>query len=426
MHSQFLYRWAVRLVLVSALLLAGVPAVSAVEPERPVENDGTLKATFIRGGDLWIKAGGQERQLTTGEKARKPLWSADGQWIAYAAGENTIRLIHPASNHNVEIGAGTNYQWSPKANMLAFLDGELLQVTDAAKASSEKFQNASIGVGNYSWLPDGGGFLVSTLARPQPDGWSDISLYEVPFAYGQNPQRPKLIVSFPSQSKSFFAVTTGNFEWSADRKWVRFIAKPTASLSADSNTLCVLFWSGHKILPVGEMLNRDSWAAWSPEGNMLAFIGGIGRDATRDKKLIVKRPPFRKQTTYTPPGFADRDPAWENSGSIVVSRAKELPAESGGQSAVRPAPFLARVSVQDGTSAALTSPPESFGDYSPAYMPASRQWTWVRTDGRAGAVWTSAPDGKDAREWIGAVDMAPDYYGQLYWSEVLDRYGSRR
>jgi dipeptidyl aminopeptidase/acylaminoacyl peptidase len=425
-------RWTIRLALASSLLLAGMTAAvtGAAGPEQPGggnpngAGDGATKAAFIRNQNLWVKSGGQERQLTEGDKAHKPLWSADGQWIAYTSGDNTIKLHHPATGRNVEIGTGTNAQWSPTAAMLAFQDGEVLQVTDAAKAESEKFQNASLGVGNYSWLPDGSGFLVSTLSRLQPDGWSDISLYEVPFAYGQDPQKGRLITSFPSMTKSFFAVTTGDFQWSADRKWVRFIAKPTASLSADSDTLCVMYWGKKKIMPAGETLNRDDWAVWSPEGDMLAYIGGGGRDATANKKLTMKRPPFRKPTVYTPQGFADRDPAWVDGRTIIVSRVKESSGAGDTPPPQRTPPFLASVSVQDESSAAITSPEGAFGAYSPAYIPASRQLTWIRTDGTAASAWIGGADGSGAREWIGALDLAPDYYGQQYWDDVIDRYGA--
>jgi hypothetical protein len=83
-------RWTIRLALASALLLAGMTAAvsGAAGPEQPGggntngAGDGATKAAFIRNQNLWVESGGQERQLTEGDKAHKPLWSADGQWIA--------------------------------------------------------------------------------------------------------------------------------------------------------------------------------------------------------------------------------------------------------------------------------------------------------------------------------------------------------
>jgi Tol biopolymer transport system component len=386
--------------------------------------EAAVKSAFIRDGELWVAEAGKERQLSFGAKAHKPLWSADGTWIAYTAGDNTIRLIQPSSNQTVELGEGTNYQWSPKANLLAFLDDELLQVSDASKASADKFENASIGVGNYSWLPDGSGFLVSSPARLLPDGWSDILLYKVPYAYGQaDGGKPERIARIPNPNQTFFAVTTGNFEWSADRKRVRFIAKPTASLSADSNTLCVMTWEGGKIKPVGEMVSRDRWAVWAPKSGKLAYIGGAGRDATVNKRLIVTRSPYREGRAYTPDGYVDADPAWESDDRIIVSRSISRQPQGGTVSADPSAlPHLVAVSVRDGASTAITTPSEVFGDYSPTYWPASGQLAWIRSDGQKAAVWLGRSDGSDAREWVAAIDMAPDYYGQMSWGEVVDLF----
>ncbi|MFX4347597.1 hypothetical protein ABTA29_20720, partial [Acinetobacter baumannii] len=85
-----------------------------------------LKAAFVRQGDIWLQSGEQERRLTEGEQAHRPLWSPDGQWLAYTSGERTIRLLHVASGQRIEVGGGVNYQWSPVANLLAFQDGEVL------------------------------------------------------------------------------------------------------------------------------------------------------------------------------------------------------------------------------------------------------------------------------------------------------------
>ena len=128
-------RWTIRLALASALLLAGMTAAvsGAAGPEQPGggntngAGDGATKAAFIRNQNLWVKSGGQERQLTEGDKAHKPLWSADGQWIAYLswAGGHRVTVARAYGSNPRPIsepGAWSYPQWSPDARHVLAVD----------------------------------------------------------------------------------------------------------------------------------------------------------------------------------------------------------------------------------------------------------------------------------------------------------------
>lgn len=421
MRSPF--RKLAAVLLLSALLVVETGTVGAVKAAGRSESgrdDGRpLQAAFIRQHDLWMKTGDTETKLTEGEQASHPLWSSDGRLIAYRGGENAIRVYNLAANKRVDIGNGENFQWSPNASRLAYLEDGVLQV---ANAEAGGFENAALGVGNYSWKPDGTGFLVSTRAQLLPDGWTDIRLYEVPYVPGAGPQEAKLLAVIPSESKQFFAVMTGRMQWSADGKRVAFIAVPTASLAADGDTLCVFDLRGKKVLPIGIMLHRDDWVRWAPEGDMLAYIAGEGRNADVNIRLTVTRPPFRKFSTLTPAGYADRDPMWIDRSTIVVSRLRETGEQDGSSTGLVHPPYLARANVRTGDSAPITAPKGGFGDYYPNYVPSSRKLSWVRSNKSEAAVWVGEADGTNAKQWIAPIDLAPEYYGQWYWEEVLDLY----
>ncbi len=209
-----------------------------------------VRVAFTRNHDLWIKEGKEEKQLTNGEYVTNPKWSYDARWIAYAKGreENEIWLydtVHKKHLHPV-LSEAANYQWSPHKNVLAFQFGGVLNTIDLRK-KEKKFKNVAFGVGNYSWLPDGKGFLVSSDAHLLPSGWTSVELFKVPVDADINAEKVKYFYTLPNQSDSFFAVSTSKFKWSPDKKWISFLGIPTASWSMDSDTLCVLLVYGKNL-----------------------------------------------------------------------------------------------------------------------------------------------------------------------------------
>ena len=95
------------------------------------------KIAFIRHHDLWIKVDGKEKQLTKGEYITGPKWSHDGEWIAYAKGkkQNTLELYRLEDGKKVRPlqSEVSNYQWSPKENVIAFVFANTLNTFDVQK-----------------------------------------------------------------------------------------------------------------------------------------------------------------------------------------------------------------------------------------------------------------------------------------------------
>lgn len=412
-----------RLVLVCLALilgwLSGIPAFKA-EAAAPA-----LKAAFVRQGDLWVREGEREERLTTGEFARNPRWSGDGRWIAYTRGEQErelwLRKIGEPQGRRISADAGTRFEWAPAGDRLAFQSGDRLYWIGAGRP--DKPTAAASGIGRFSWRPDGRGFVASSQANLLPDGsWTPVRILNVPLAGPDGGPAPaRTIYTLPARSGDFFAVGTSLFKWSADGRWMAFLATPTASLSADDNTLCVLSADGSTFQRIDRMANDQSWFEWAGEGDELAYIAGIGREATTNKTLRVAKIPLGKPASYTPAGYVDQGFAWEGPKRIVASRAKEQ-AQWTAASSARPFPFLVGIGLNDRRQKRLTPKSRTMGDYGPVYLPAQRTLTWVRSDRKTANVFVADPDGRGAKEWIRSLDLGPNFYEQWNWGAVLQFY----
>lgn len=314
-----MWRKIIVLIVCVCCLCEAVPTVQAETKN--------IQVAFIRNHNLWIKIDGNEKQITKGEYITKPKWSHDGKWIAYAKGEeqNQLELYRVADGKKVVPSQteATNYQWSPAENIIAFEFTSTLNTFDAEKKNAT-FENVSSGVGDYAWYPDGKKFLVSSEAQLLPTGWTGAQLYEVQKDAGMNPNKMKHLYTLPSMQEDFLAYIASDFKWSPNQKWIAFLAVPTASWSADSNTLCLLKADGSYFEKVDQMLLNSQWIQWSPSKNILAYIEGSGRFALENKHLKIKELPALQQEKFTPKGYVDWDFTWQDNELITLSRAKEM------------------------------------------------------------------------------------------------------
>lgn len=266
------------------------------------------KIAFIRHHDLWIKVDGKEKQLTKGEYITGPKWSHDGEWLAYVKGkkQGSLELYRLKDGKKVTPfhSEASNYQWSPTENIIAFIFTGTLHTFDVEKKNTD-FENVSAGVGDYAWYPDGKKFFVSSEAHLLPTGWTGAQLYEVQKDVHMNPHKMKHLYALPNEHDDFLALVASGFQWSPDQKWISFLAVPTASWSADSNTLCLVRADGSRFEKVDQMLLNTQWFKWAPANNILAYIEGSGRVALENKHLKVKELPALQQNTFTPQGYVD-------------------------------------------------------------------------------------------------------------------------
>ncbi|PFW95309.1 translocation protein TolB [Bacillus pseudomycoides] len=407
-----MWRKIIILIVCVCCLCEAVPTVQAETKN--------IQVAFIRNHNLWIKIDGNEKQITKGEYITKPKWSHDGKWIAYAKGEeqNQLELYCVADRKKVVPSQteATNYQWSPAENIIAFEFTSTLNTFDAEKKNAT-FENVSSGVGDYAWYPDGKKFLISSEAQLLPTGWTGAQLYEVQKDAGMNPNKMKHLYTLPSMQEDFLAYIASDFKWSPNQKWIAFLAVPTASWSADSNTLCLLKADGSYFEKVDQMLLNSQWIQWAPSKNILAYIEGSGRFALENKHLKVKELPALQQEKFTPKGYVDWDFTWQDNELITLSRAKEM--EWSNEEEKRSLPSLYQVNIQSNRQRQITTPSKKYGDYNPLYIKSENQLTWMRSDRKKADMWLANGDGSKAKKWIENIDVPQWYYEKWNWEEVI-------
>ncbi|QOY36652.1 PD40 domain-containing protein [Anaerobacillus isosaccharinicus] len=384
-----------------------------------------LKVAFIRDNDLWIKVGqNEERRVTDGEFIRHPKWSYDGNWLAFSKGEAERELwVYDLKSNNIQrvYDSIHQFQWSPIETKLAFLSNGVLNVTDVTKMKEQKFENIALGIGRFSWKPNGKEFLVSSMANLLPTGWTSVELFTVPVGANLNPEKMRHFFSLPKQSDEFFAVMTSPFQWSDDGKWISFLGIPTASISMDMNTLCVISDDGKVFQQLGKMLSFDDWFQWAPHSNRLAFIEGEGRFAVKNKHLMVNEFPVHQGLSLTPAGYVEKGFTWIDGVQIIVSRAKE--SEWKNDPKQRPKPSLYHINILTKHQTAITSLENGEGDYMPFYLPNSKKLAWVHAgEDYTGTIFVSDLDGKHKQALVKDVGDGTLYEDSNSWSKIISYF----
>ncbi len=271
-------------------------------------------------------------QLTKDQYVYSPQWSYDGRFIAYINGDEQgkksdlfIYDLQEKESYQPYVRVVTSdFKWSPVKNQLAYNDQGVLNVTKTKNGRPQGFENVSLGVSGFEWFPNGKEFLVSSQSCLRPTGWGPVHLYSVSADANLNKDKIKPFYTIETKEPELFAITADYFKWSADGKWVSFLAVPTASWSADSNTLCVISSEGKNFQAIGKMLEYKDWIKWAPMANKLAYISGEGRFFVENKKTtIAEMPASTQQKVYTPEGYVDLDLAWYSKNKVIVARSKE-------------------------------------------------------------------------------------------------------
>lgn len=414
-----------RIVVYFIVVIIGMQHMPFISAESNEE----LKAAFIKNDDLWLQIGNKEMKITNDEFIRYPQWSFDGNWIAYMKGtkggesplyvplyEGDLWLYNVQQNRHIMVlpKVNKNFQWSPNKNILALQSANNFKTLNVQ--SPHLLQNITSGIDNFSWLPDGSGFLTSSKAGESV--FSDIVLSKITLNQKKNQYQSHHFYTIPVGKNDYF-YGTSQFKWSYDHRWIAFQLVPTASLSADSNTISVLSNDGSHFRKFGEMLNYEEWFQWAPTTNSLAYIEGFGRGSTQNKKLKVKDVLNDSNFLYTPSGYVDRDLTWKTDNQMFVSRSLE---SDWVDVELRPMPSIYHVNLHTKQQRKITSPSSQEGDFYPKWISNGSKLIWIRTDRDNASVLIANTNGENQKKWIKKIDLGSWYYEHWEWDEVFSLY----
>ncbi|MED1401280.1 translocation protein TolB [Bacillus mycoides] len=377
-----------------------------------------LTAAFLRDHQLWIKKGNQEIQITKNRYVYSPKWSYDGRFIGYIDSDETGKksnlFIYDTKekiNYQPYVRVVTSdFKWSPNKNQLAYTDQGLLNVTKIKNGRPQGFENVSLGVSDFEWFPNGKEFIVSSHSCLRPIGWGPIQLYKIPVDANLAKDKIKPFYTIRTNETDLFAIGTNYFKWSSDGKWVSFLATPTASLSMDSNTLCVISSKGEHFQAIGKLLGFKDWMKWAPSANQLAYISGEGRFLVANKKFTVADMiTSKQQKEYTPVGYVDLDLEWFSPDKVIVARAKENKEWKEG-----PVPpmitTLYIINIKTEEQKQISFPNKNELDEDPQVVGSYLTWFRKKTNVYKGDVWVKESLNGQEYMWLKNVDETPIFF----------------
>jgi dipeptidyl aminopeptidase/acylaminoacyl peptidase len=392
----------------------GAPLQPQVAPDAFL---GQGKLAFLSLGRLYVLDGatGRFTAITDRGTATAPVWSADGQWLAflYAESEGSpqqlrIAMADASTAEMVALPDGVvpwDYAWSPATAVLAMGAQSGLWLKEPG-LEPRLLVPGQFGRNSITWTPDGKLITyAATLPAPQPPPGTVVE------QIAPTGGKPVRLLTAPERAVHLAG-------WLPQAKGLLAWAGPmSASLSADGMQLELITPDG-KEHPLTTMLAYREWVSPSPDGARVLAVAGSGRMAWIGKSLTlcdVAIPADAKAKAGAkspctplplPKGKVDLDPAFSPRGDrIAFVRADELPGDVGGTEVIeRWVPSRALwTAAPDGTQARdLTG--ASRGIYQPQWSADGRQLLFVRDN----AIWLMAAE--NAKE---PVRIAGPLYGDL-------------
>ncbi|GBF33659.1 hypothetical signaling protein [Desulfocucumis palustris] len=282
---------------------------------------GQGRLAFVQNGLLYVLDGdsGDLNKISDAGQARGPMWSPDGQWLAYMCysdvdmNDGKIFIAKPDGSRAYEVTGlpmpvGLNQiSWLPASDVLVVaVSGHGLYMVRPGDTANKV--NDKPGV----LSPDGKTIAyVETLPYDQkhPEDRSD-ALYIVPLA-GKEP------IQLYVAEKSGICLAG----WWPDSKGLLFQIDPvhSASIMADGVGLYSLPSAGGEPRLLTTSLGYPEWVSWSPDGSNLLVVKGTGREIWQNKSLVVCDVKTGKSVDLPQkPGAVSLDPEWSPDGKYIA------------------------------------------------------------------------------------------------------------
>lgn len=370
-----------------------------------------MRFAYVTAGDLWLREGEHLRQLTQGGGVSAPRFSADGRYLAFQR-EGQLEIIGLDGSGPWALDGGADATWSPTENSLALTtERGVALVQIPPRGGRVEPQLLAPGWSDPAWSPDGRYLAVGQAEQGSARFTGLGRLGVIPKAGG----KVRLLMAHPfTQEDECAAGPAKPLAWSADRRWLLFTRPGQwASLGTDCKLLGLVSTRGglgHRLATTP----RPSWSRWAPTGATLALVDGPGRDAYANKRLSLRSPPWQRPAiTLTPPGYADRDPAWHPSGRLLAFTRSQ-----GGLPPSMDLPAQGQAIYQfDRERSDQTVVAGSEGGFAPFYGGDGLLY-WFTAEGGAVTLWVGAATGP--QRVVTGLDLPYSYYGQWGVPAVFD------
>jgi Tol biopolymer transport system component len=388
------------------------------EPAAPAPVLG--KVATITGGDVWIVDldSAQRTRLTRDGRNSHPLWSPDGQWLAYLKQDELwVNRIATGEEQRVTEFPVYAFAWSPQENHLAYLSVAAgLAVWDASERASRTLVAADTArpLAALAWHPDGQRLAYQTAGV----NWG---LNQVPLD-GEAP-----LVRYTAPDVQTLPHLAG---WSPDgRQLLAWLGPASALYQADGLPLCLLpvIGSEPRCLADERVLLWPDFVAWSSFTSQLAFIAGAGRESWVNKGLatVVDRETSEIRWLVAADEQAPLHPDWSPHGErIVYSAGPATPAEVA--YAQRDSALAQRriwtVEVVSGLRRQLTDD-NRFRDEWPLWSADGRHILFARLSETEASLWLMTADGRSLEQVVPELTPRPDpvgEYGYIEWPALWD------
>ncbi len=378
---------------------------------------------FVWDGLLYVLNGddGNLTRLSNAGLAGAPLWSPDGQWLAYIRysdaqmNDGKLVIARPDGSRSYEINdlplpvRAEGISWLPASDILAVsLNGQGLYLVRPGDAPDKINDNPGV------LSPDGQTIaFVKTLPYDEkhPENRND-ALYVVP-ADGQKP-----VQLYVAEKSGICGIG-----WRPDGKELLFRIAPmhSNSIMADGVGLYSLPPTGGEPQLLTTALNHPEWLTWSPDGSKLLAVKGTGREIWLNKSLVVCDVKTGKSIDLPQePGTVSLDPDWSPDGKyITYVQAAEPEEDISGAEGVASWEQTRTLWVADADGKNARQIKEAgTGIKRPLWSRDGAHIVYLKDN----SVWLIGLSGGNPVKIIGAFPDVTDsfgYYGYFSWSNIL-------